>query len=174
MNQQGNSVTIVKEGRVTSVPIQRVIPYVQERNLETVREEPEEEEIVEKEKTVEENDKAEEEQIEEEGQKGLRPKKGSKVKFQVEGEELQGIIKQVGKKTGKDKNRCWVQFQDETTRSFDFVDEVEGWKNVNMVHFCENSEEKETSKEVRERKDHGREGNKDDVLHPEQSKYSGG
>ena len=97
MNHQGNNVTIVKEGRVTSVPIQRVIPYVPERPIETVREEPEEE--MEKERIEEEGKRNEEG-----GKKGLRPKKGSKVEFSVEGKKLQGIIKQVGKKTGRDKN----------------------------------------------------------------------
>ena len=97
MNHQGNNVTIVKEGRVTSVPIQRVIPYVPERPIETVREELEEE--MEKERIEEEGKRNEAG-----GKKGLRPKKGSKVEFSVEGKKLQGIIKQVGKKTGRDKN----------------------------------------------------------------------
>ena len=54
-----------------------------------------------------------------------RPKKGEEITFKVNGEKLQGIIKDVGEKSGKDANRCWVKFKGEEVRSFDFKDEVD-------------------------------------------------
>ena len=54
-----------------------------------------------------------------------RPRKGEKITFKVNGEKLQGIIKDIGKKSGKDANRCWVKFKEEEIRSFDFKDEVD-------------------------------------------------
>ena len=54
----------------------------------------------------------------------LRPKKGEEITFKVNDEKLQGIIKNVGKKSGKDTNRCWVKFKDEEVRSYNFRDEI--------------------------------------------------
>ena len=55
----------------------------------------------------------------------LRPKRGEEIAFKVNGKNLQGIIKDVSKKSGKDANRCWVKFKGEDVRSFDFKDEVD-------------------------------------------------
>ena len=72
----------------------------------------------------------------------------------MNGEKLQGIIKDVGKKSGKDANRWWVKFKGEEVRSFDFRDEVNSWKKVHSVNFCENSKEKENNQEIRKKERH--------------------
>ena len=63
-----------------------------------------------------------------------RPKRGEKITLKVNGKKLQGIVKSVGKKSGKDANRCWVKFKGEEVRSFDFKDEVESWKKIHSVN----------------------------------------
>ena len=65
----------------------------------------------------------------------LRPKRGEKIASKVNSKKLQGIIKSVGKKTGKDANRCWVKFKGEEVRSFDFIDEVDSWKRIHNVKY---------------------------------------
>ena len=79
-HQEGNNVNIIKEGRVTSVPIQRTQPAGGKKVLEDISEETDEQE--------------------EENSPNLRPKRGEEVTFKVNGEKLQGIIKSVGKKSG--------------------------------------------------------------------------
>ena len=50
-----------------------------------------------------------------------------------------GRVTKVGKKNGKDQNRCWVQEKD-TESNFDFVNEVEHWRKLNKnVTFKEDS-----------------------------------
>ena len=58
-----------------------------------------------------------------------------KITLKVNGKKLQGIVKSVGKKSGKDANRCWLMFKGEEVRSFDFKDEVESWKKIHSVNF---------------------------------------
>ena len=84
----------------------------------------------------------------------LRPERGGKITFKVNGEKLQGIIKDVRKKSGKDANRCWMKFKGEEVRSFDFRDEVDSWKKVHSVNFCKNSKEKENNQGIRKKERH--------------------
>ena len=105
--------------------------------------------------------------------KRIRPKKGEKVKFQVMNEDTmyEGIVSQVGKTTGKDKNRCWIKFTDGTIKSFDFTDEIQEWKtlsdekeryqeedNMNVTYYTEY-----TDKDVKEKED--------EILREEIEKY---
>ena len=63
-HQEGNNVNIIKEGRVTSIPIQRTQPTGAKKVLEDITEE------------------------EEETSEDLRPKKGDEVQFKVNCEKL--------------------------------------------------------------------------------------
>ena len=117
-----NDVTVItKQKTLNSVPIQRVRPYQEKREEEEQKEE-------------EERQTDEEEEIEE-GSHDIRPKKGKTIKFQLKENEkvLKGIVKQVGKKTSKDRNRCWIRFEDEKEESYDFGDEVSKWSEVKQV-----------------------------------------
>ena len=105
-----------------------------------------------------ENDREEREEGkgEKEGKKKIckvRPKKGDKIKFNLIEEEgnFEGRVTKVGKASGKDKHRCWVTFEDEQTRSFDFSHKVGEWNIVNMVQFTEEVKESTTRKEVRQK-----------------------
>ena len=112
-HQEGNNVNIIKDGRVTSVPIQRTQPVKRKRILENITEEENDREE-EAETDVEEDETTKvDDQEEEVTTSKPRPKRGEKITFKVNGEKLQGIIKGVGKKSGKDSNRCWVKFKGE-------------------------------------------------------------
>ena len=146
-HQEGNNVNIIKDGRVTSVPIQRTQPVKRKRILENITEEEndreeEAETEVEGDETTK-NVTEEDDQEEEVTTSKPRPKRGEKITLKVNGKKLQGIVKSVGKKSGKDANRCWVKFKGEEVRSFDFKDEVDSWKKVHSVNFSENPNEKE-------------------------------
>ena len=168
---------------MTSVPIQRTQPVERKKILENITEEKDdkEEEVeaqagrneIRKNITEERDDSEEEKETEATGKEitkniteeeddredevttgETRPKSGEKITFKVDGEKLQGIIKDVGKKSGKDANRCWVKFKGEEVRSFDFRDEVDSWKKVHSVNFCENSKDKENNQEIRKKERH--------------------
>ena len=148
-SQEGNNVNIFKDGRINSVPLMRVKPagpveQEEERKEENEKKEEEEEEIEEKE---------EERKEEKRGKEKIRPKKGDKIKFNLIDEEgsFEGQVTKVGKSSGKDKHRCWIRFEDEETKSYDFSYEVEKWNKVNMVHFTEEVKETETRKEIRQK-----------------------
>ena len=65
--------------------------------------------------------------------KDLRPKLNDEIEFIVGGCQRAGRVTQVGKKKGKDQNRCWVQEKD-TESNFDFVNEVEHWRRFPQNH----------------------------------------
>ena len=44
--------------------------------------------------------------------KDLRPKLHDKIEFMVQGCLKDGVVTKVGKKSGKDKNRCWIKEND--------------------------------------------------------------
>ena len=105
------------------------------------------EEIPSENKTNEENKHEEVELIEIDKQSTLRPKRGSLIRFRkINGEEKDGKVKQVGKKTSRDKNVCWI-VTNEGTESIDFSSEVAAWiyKEKNTVTF--DSEVKENISE---------------------------
>ena len=71
--------------------------------------------------------------------KEKRPIRGKVVRFKLfkEEEVKEGIIKQVGKQGGKDKNICWVLENGEADcKVIDFVKDVETWKY--KLSFAEN------------------------------------
>ena len=75
----------------------------------------------------------------------------------------EGIVSQVGKAAGKDKNRCWIKFADGIIKSFDFTDEIQDWKiitkspekdqtaqeedNINVTHYTEHTDKDVQKKE---------------------------
>jgi len=145
-NHVRNEVIIEKDNRLNSVPIQRVRPVTPSNEASDIN--------------IPVN-------------KRIRPKKGEKVKFQVMNEDTmyEGIVSQVGKTTGKDKNRCWIKFTDGTIKSFDFTDEIQEWKtlsdekeryqeedNMNVTYYTEY-----TDKDVKEKED--------EILREEIEKY---
>ena len=69
--------------------------------------------------------------------KELRPKRNQLVEFKVDGINKVGKVTNVGKVTGKDKNRCWIRLRntDKTEESHDFVKDVQTWKVIEKVTF---------------------------------------
>ena len=59
----------------------------------------------------------------------LRPKLHDKIEFSVQGCLKDGVVTKVGKKSGKDKNRCWIE-DDHNENSYDFVREVNHWRKT--------------------------------------------
>ena len=47
-----------------------------------------------------------------------------------------------------------MKFKGEEVRSFDLKDEVDSWKKVHSVNFCENPKEKENNQEIRKKERH--------------------
>ena len=135
-NHVRNEVIIEKDNRLNSIPIQRVRPVTPTNEVSEI-------EIPVKNKT--------------------RPKKGEKVEFQLMNDDTiyEGNVSQVGKTTGKDKNRCWIKFSDETVKSFDFIDEIQEWKVINKNPEKDQREDnmkvtyytEQTDKEIEEKED---------------------
>jgi hypothetical protein len=74
-------------------------------------------------------------------QRNIRPKLHDKVEFTVKGCLKAGRVRRVGKSSGNDKYRCWVQ-EGNKENSYDFLKEVENWRKVkNEVTFDKESEE---------------------------------
>ena len=70
--------------------------------------------------------------------KELRPKLNEIVEFVVNSVKKTGKVVKVGKKTGRNKNRCWVKDGNKET-NYDFVNEVESWKVLKNVTFSEDT-----------------------------------
>ena len=168
-NHDGNIVVCQKpNGRLISASITRVRPIHEKTTVQeqtrTVQEQPtivqEQSRIVQEQpETVQEQSTTVREQPrtilrQEEVQTTVRPRRGAKIKFQLKDEEgeFQGKVTQVGKASGKDKNRCWIRDEDNKERSFDFAQDVKEWENVHLVHFTEEVSDKETP-EVMKKKD---------------------
>ena len=66
----------------------------------------------------------------------VRPKRYQMVKFTVNGETRTGKVTRVGKQSGKDKNRCWIQCG-AVLLNFDFAKEIDYWQSIQekKVHF---------------------------------------
>ena len=66
--------------------------------------------------------------------KERRPKRGSMVIFQKDGEtsKQSGRVKFVGKGTGKKKNTCWIEINGEL-EELDFMKHVSGWSYTEMA-----------------------------------------
>ena len=80
--------------------------------------------------------------------KEKRPKRGKTVRFRMFEEEKfrEGIIKQVGKPSGKDKNTCWVlETGEKESRAIDFRKEVDTW---NYKVFFAESHNQDNSKDT--------------------------
>ena len=71
-----------------------------------------------------------------ENNRNLRPKLNEIVEFVINGVRKTGRVVKVGKKTGREKNRCWIT-EGENETSYDFVSEVDNWKLLKNVTFSE-------------------------------------
>ena len=99
-HQEGNNVNIIKDGRVTSVPIQRTKPVKRKRVLENItKEENDREEEAETEVERDETTK-DDDQKEEVTTSKTRPKRGEKTAKSY---------KEPSKVLGRSQ-RCWVKF----------------------------------------------------------------
>ena len=69
--------------------------------------------------------------------KEMRPKRNQIIEFKVNGIAKIGKVSQVGKATGKDKNRCWIKLRNSQNKeeSYDFVKDVQTWKVIQKVTF---------------------------------------
>ena len=141
-NHVRNEVIVEKDNRLNSVPIQRVRPVTPSAEWQDKSD-----------LNIPIKDK-------------IRPKKGDQIELQVinDDNKYEGTVNQVGKASGKDKNRCWIKFADGTVKSFDFTDEIQDWKvitkspekdqtaleenNINVTHYTEH-----TDKDVQEKED---------------------
>ena len=71
--------------------------------------------------------------------RSVRPKLNETVKFVVNNVLKAGKVVKVGKKAGKDKNRCWIRDGDKEM-NYDFLNEVESWKVVKSVSFSQDKQ----------------------------------
>ena len=165
-NQDGNIVVCQKpNGKLISASITRVRPAPEKVIQEPDKTVQEPRRIVqeprrivqEPRRIVQEPRRTDQDQIREQDlqqlQTKVRPKKGARIRFQLKNEEgeFEGKVTQVGKTSGNNRNRCWIKCQDDQERSFDFSHDVSEWKNINMVHFTEEIQEKETSAEMKKK-----------------------
>ena len=158
---ENKNVVVKRDNYEVSFPTNRVIPEYDEKN------ELERDPVVsDSEETVDENDKMEvqeasEKEVESEVEKEIddnfkpseaRPKKGKNIKYKLNLEDdwKEGKVVDIGKASGKDKNRCWILDEDKITKHYDFLTEVETWKYKNIL-FAEEarSNEREDANEMR-------------------------
>ena len=80
-----------------------------------------------------------------------RPKRGENVKFTVIGEtdSREGRVIAVGKPSGRDKFRCWIQERKKVS-NWDFVNEIEVWQKNNKVEFNDNIKVKQINQKKTE------------------------
>ena len=64
----------------------------------------------------------------------IRPRKGRVVEFKVNNEDnkQEGKVVDVGKLSGKNKNRCWIRTKNGTV-DYDLCMDVESWKYKNIT-----------------------------------------
>ena len=85
-----------------------------------------------------------------------RPTKGSSIRYKTfEDEEWKhGKVKAVGKKEGKNENRCWIENENEVN-DYDFIEDIEKWGYQKTLTFGQNTirnfdKEDAVSKSVKE------------------------
>ena len=63
--------------------------------------------------------------------RNIRPKLNDRIEFIVNGFLMDGRVTRVGKKSGRDKYRCWIkEDESEAESSYDFNTEVEHWRKL--------------------------------------------
>ena len=67
----------------------------------------------------------------------MRPKRNQVVEFKVAGVKKVGKVTQVGKSSGKDKNKCQIKLRNEENKEecYDFIKEVQTWRVIDRVTF---------------------------------------
>ena len=165
---EGSKVRLVHAGYDRTVPSCRVIPFSEERNLienpTSVSNDKEENvDQLEPRQTLKipDNNLREEEEFgsashlssdevisAESCQMEVRPKRNRIINFKVEGENFwrTGKVLSVGKKTGKDKNRCWIKCKNEKI-DVDFARDISEW-NYSSVTFDESATDTSNTRKI--------------------------
>ena len=73
-----------------------------------------------------------------ENNKNLRPRLNEIVDYMVKGVRRTGKVVRVKKKTGSNKNRCWIKDNANET-NYDFVKEVDNWKVLKNETFSKDT-----------------------------------
>ena len=77
----------------------------------------------------------------------MRPKRNQVVEFKIDGVKKVGKVTQVGKSSGKDKNKCWIRLRNAENKEecYDFVKDVQTWKLIDKVTFSNQTTENKTT-----------------------------
>ena len=141
---------IGKSGRLNTVSNRMVKPAVLRQTEEQSQQERRDKEEPSQEERKSEEGLSQEERRKKEFDKSeiktkVRPKRGARIQFQLDQEEgdFEGRVTNVGKPTGKDKNRCWIKGEDKEERSFNFSKEVKGCRNIHNVNFVQDVPKKD-------------------------------
>ena len=89
-----------------------------------------------------------------ENNKDLRPKLHDQIEFKVEGCLKTGVVTRVGKKSGKDKNRCWIK-EDDNEYNYDFLSDVQFWRKTNKSVTFKNNVEGDKSTAIKDKEKTG-------------------